>query len=246
MSLWFQKWISRLSARCTAPAWSSAFMDPWKFVELDIPGASKHRISVGIDRKELITVRAGGIEIDIPKSRYNEHENQQRTNYSCNQWHNEAGSVQRSRIHVLQRTEKTSETSLVGYKWFLDFTKSSWERAVAMAGHRRRRKGDKNRWGNNASERNRFLLCIWTGCIWEYWLISVSLQIIVIFWYICIGYTDTYNYYYADTSLRCLEKKNEKTSWFNREVLIWKRRKFIFWKKFQSENLIISKSLEVS
>ena len=37
-----------------------------EFVELDIPGASKHRIAVGIDRKELITVRAGGIEIDIP------------------------------------------------------------------------------------------------------------------------------------------------------------------------------------
>ena len=37
-----------------------------EFVELDIPGASKHRISVGIDRKELITVRAGGIKIDIP------------------------------------------------------------------------------------------------------------------------------------------------------------------------------------
>lgn len=34
-----------------------------EFVELDIPGASKHRIAVGIDRKELITVRAGGIEI---------------------------------------------------------------------------------------------------------------------------------------------------------------------------------------
>ena len=37
-----------------------------EFVELDIPSASKHRIAVGIDRKELITVRAGGIEIDIP------------------------------------------------------------------------------------------------------------------------------------------------------------------------------------
>lgn len=36
------------------------------FVELDIPHASAHQISVGIDRKELITVRAGGIEIDIP------------------------------------------------------------------------------------------------------------------------------------------------------------------------------------
>ena len=37
-----------------------------EFVELDIPASSKHRISVGIDRKDLITVRAGGIEIDIP------------------------------------------------------------------------------------------------------------------------------------------------------------------------------------
>lgn len=36
------------------------------FVELDIPHASKQRISVGIDRKEIITVRAAGIEIDIP------------------------------------------------------------------------------------------------------------------------------------------------------------------------------------
>ena len=37
-----------------------------KFVELDIPHASKYQITVGIDRKEQITVRAGGIEIDIP------------------------------------------------------------------------------------------------------------------------------------------------------------------------------------
>ncbi|MBR4599038.1 MAG: hypothetical protein IKO39_03200 [Treponema sp.] len=37
-----------------------------EFVELDIPASSKHRISVGTDRKELITVRAGGIEIDVP------------------------------------------------------------------------------------------------------------------------------------------------------------------------------------
>lgn len=37
-----------------------------EFVELDIPHASKHQITVGIDRKELITVRAAGIEIDIP------------------------------------------------------------------------------------------------------------------------------------------------------------------------------------
>lgn len=37
-----------------------------ELVELDIPHASKHQIKVGIDRKELITVRAGGIEIDIP------------------------------------------------------------------------------------------------------------------------------------------------------------------------------------
>lgn len=37
-----------------------------EFVELDIPHASKHQITVGIDRKELITARAGGIEIDIP------------------------------------------------------------------------------------------------------------------------------------------------------------------------------------
>ena len=33
-----------------------------EFVELDIPHASAHRISVGIDRKELITVRAGVIQ----------------------------------------------------------------------------------------------------------------------------------------------------------------------------------------
>lgn len=33
-----------------------------EFVELDIPHASKHQITVGIDRKELITVRAAGIE----------------------------------------------------------------------------------------------------------------------------------------------------------------------------------------
>ena len=37
-----------------------------EFVELDIPAAGRHAISIGQSRKELITVRAGGIEIDIP------------------------------------------------------------------------------------------------------------------------------------------------------------------------------------
>lgn len=36
------------------------------FVELDIPKVSKQGISLSKDRKDLITVRAGGIEIDIP------------------------------------------------------------------------------------------------------------------------------------------------------------------------------------
>lgn len=36
------------------------------FVEIDIPEANRHSISIGENRKELITVRAGGIEIDIP------------------------------------------------------------------------------------------------------------------------------------------------------------------------------------
>ena len=42
------------------------FFQSSEFVELDIPHTSKHQITAGIDRKELITVRAGGIEIDIP------------------------------------------------------------------------------------------------------------------------------------------------------------------------------------
>ena len=37
-----------------------------EFVELDIPEAGRHAISIGQSRKDLITVRASGIEIDIP------------------------------------------------------------------------------------------------------------------------------------------------------------------------------------
>lgn len=36
------------------------------FVELDIPKVSKQGITLSKNRKDLITVRAGGIEIDIP------------------------------------------------------------------------------------------------------------------------------------------------------------------------------------
>ena len=36
------------------------------FVELDIPKVSKQEITLSKNRKDLITVRAGGIEIDIP------------------------------------------------------------------------------------------------------------------------------------------------------------------------------------
>lgn len=80
MSLRFQKWISRLSAKCTIQpealrSWIHKKMNRAKngksenydiFQASEFPHASAHRISVGINRKKLITVRAGGIEIDIP------------------------------------------------------------------------------------------------------------------------------------------------------------------------------------
>lgn len=36
------------------------------FVELDIPKVSKQNISLSRNRKDLITIRAAGIEIDVP------------------------------------------------------------------------------------------------------------------------------------------------------------------------------------
>ena len=48
-----------------APAKNEVFSTT-DFVELDIPKVSKQGISLSKDRKDLITVRAGGIEIDIP------------------------------------------------------------------------------------------------------------------------------------------------------------------------------------
>ena len=36
------------------------------FVELDIPKVSKQGITLSRNRKDLITIRAGGIEIDVP------------------------------------------------------------------------------------------------------------------------------------------------------------------------------------
>lgn len=36
------------------------------FVELDIPKVSKQGITPSKNRKDLITVKAGGIEIDVP------------------------------------------------------------------------------------------------------------------------------------------------------------------------------------
>ena len=62
-SSWIHEKIER--AKLGLPEDTEVFQGS-EFVELDIPASSKHRISVGIDRKELITVRAGGIEIDIP------------------------------------------------------------------------------------------------------------------------------------------------------------------------------------
>ena len=48
-----------------APAKNEVFSTT-DFVELDIPKASKQGITLSKNRKDLITVRAGGIEIDIP------------------------------------------------------------------------------------------------------------------------------------------------------------------------------------
>ena len=48
-----------------APAKNEVFSTT-DFVELDIPKVSKQGITLSKNRKDLITVRAGGIEIDIP------------------------------------------------------------------------------------------------------------------------------------------------------------------------------------
>ena len=48
-----------------APAKNEVFSTT-DFVELDIPKVSKQGTSLSKDQKDLITVRAGGIEIDIP------------------------------------------------------------------------------------------------------------------------------------------------------------------------------------
>ena len=61
---WIREKMER--AKLGLPENTAEVFQASEFVELDIPSASKHRIAVGIDRKELITVRAGGIEIDIP------------------------------------------------------------------------------------------------------------------------------------------------------------------------------------
>jgi len=62
-----RSWIQEKMYRSQHPKSESPdIFQASEFVELDIPHASKHQITVCIDRKELITVRAGGIEIDIP------------------------------------------------------------------------------------------------------------------------------------------------------------------------------------
>ncbi len=56
-----KSWIQEKMFRSQHP--DSEYNDIFQaseFVEHDIPHASKHQITVGIDRKELITVRAGG------------------------------------------------------------------------------------------------------------------------------------------------------------------------------------------
>jgi hypothetical protein len=49
-----------------APAAKNEVFSTTDFVELDIPKVSKQGITLSKNRKDLITVRAGGIEIDIP------------------------------------------------------------------------------------------------------------------------------------------------------------------------------------
>ena len=44
----------------------SAFFSTTDFVEVDIPKVSKQSITISKNRKEFITVRTGGIEIDVP------------------------------------------------------------------------------------------------------------------------------------------------------------------------------------
>ena len=58
-----KSWIDEVMH--TAPAKNEVFSTT-DFVELDIPKVSKQGITLSKNRKDLITVRAGGIEIDIP------------------------------------------------------------------------------------------------------------------------------------------------------------------------------------
>ena len=48
------------------PAKNNAVFSTTDFVELDIPKVAKQGITLSKNRKDLITVRAGGIEIDVP------------------------------------------------------------------------------------------------------------------------------------------------------------------------------------
>ena len=48
------------------PAKNNEVFSPTDFVELDIPKVSKQSITISKNRKEFITVRTGGIEIDVP------------------------------------------------------------------------------------------------------------------------------------------------------------------------------------
>ena len=48
------------------PAKNNEVFSTTDFVELDIPKVAKQGITLSKNRKDLITVRAGGIEIDVP------------------------------------------------------------------------------------------------------------------------------------------------------------------------------------
>ena len=58
-----RSWIAEVMH--PAPAKEEVFSST-DFVELDIPKVTKQSITISKNRKDFITVRAGGIEIDVP------------------------------------------------------------------------------------------------------------------------------------------------------------------------------------
>ena len=61
-----KSWIDEVMHPAPAAKGDFDVFSTTDFVELDIPNVSKQGITLSKNRKDLITVRAAGIEIDVP------------------------------------------------------------------------------------------------------------------------------------------------------------------------------------